>query len=259
MDRRPVAAIAAASEARRRVISLRGIQDEHYGLFIDSSANRPGRPGPERERAGVGLERGWYGWCKRFLDLIGSVTLLVLLMPFLVAIGLGVRLSSPGPMLFQAASHRAGGRRPSGVTSSAPWSPTRSRDWLARADCLRCEFFENYKLDDDPRVTRLGAFLRRTSLDELPQLWNVVRGDMTLIGPRPIIVPELTKYGAYGDTLLTVKPGLGGVWQVSGRSDTSYDERVQMDMHYIANRSLWFDLNLIVLTALAVLRRRGAR
>jgi lipopolysaccharide/colanic/teichoic acid biosynthesis glycosyltransferase len=136
--------------------------------------------------------------------------------------------------------------------------PDAERLLATRAD-LRGRFLVNYKLDDDPRVTRLGAFLRRTSLDELPQLWNVLRGDMSLIGPRPIVEAEISKYGVHGAQLLLVKPGLGGVWQVSGRSDTSYDERVQMDMHYIRNRSLRLDLSLIVRTALAVVRRRGAR
>jgi lipopolysaccharide/colanic/teichoic acid biosynthesis glycosyltransferase len=130
---------------------------------------------------------------------------------------------------------------------------------LAARKDLQGLFLKNYKLDDDPRVTRLGKFLRKTSLDELPQLWNVVAGEMSLIGPRPIVEPELSKYGDNASRLLTVKPGLGGVWQVSGRSDTSYPERVLMDMHYIDNQSLQFDLQLIVQTALAVLWRRGAR
>ena len=109
----------------------------------------------------------------------------------------------------------------------------------------------------DPRVTRVGAFLRRTSLDELPQLWNVLRGDMSLIGPRPIVEPELGKYGVHAGRLLTVKPGLGGIWQVSGRSDTIYAERVAMDMHYIEIRSLGLDLKLLILTALVVIRGEG--
>jgi lipopolysaccharide/colanic/teichoic acid biosynthesis glycosyltransferase len=100
--------------------------------------------------------------------------------------------------------------------------------------------------------------MRRTSLDELPQLWNVLRGDMSLIGPRPIVEPELSKYGVHASRLLTVKPGLGGVWQVSGRSDTTYDDRVAMDMRYVESRSIGLDLKLLVLTALVVVRRQGA-
>jgi lipopolysaccharide/colanic/teichoic acid biosynthesis glycosyltransferase len=104
----------------------------------------------------------------------------------------------------------------------------------------------------------VGAILRRTSLDEVPQLWNVLRGDMSLIGPRPIVEPELDKYGVHADRLLTVKPGLGGIWQVSGRSTTSYADRVAMDMRYIEIRSLALDLKLMILTALVVIRGRGA-
>ena len=111
---------------------------------------------------------------------------------------------------------------------------------------------------NDSRVTRVGRFIRRTSLDELPQLWNVFLGDMSLIGPRPIVEPELEKYGAFGGKLLTVNPGLGGLWQVSGRSDTTYPERVAMDMSYIDSRSLALDVSLIARTAMVVVLGRGA-
>jgi len=129
---------------------------------------------------------------------------------------------------------------------------------LAQSSELLAQFDENYKLTKDPRVTRFGAFLRKTSLDEIPQLWNVLRGEMTLIGPRPIVEPELSRYGDDADRLLLVKPGLGGIWQVSGRSDTSYAQRVAMDMAYIESRSFWFDIRLLVATALVVIKGRGA-
>src|SRR5262249_19089486 len=119
-------------------------------------------------------------------------------------------------------------------------------------------FEANFKIKNDPRVTRLGRFLRFTSLDELPQLFNVLRGDLSLIGPRPIVEAEQTKYGAHALTLLSVKPGLSGMWQVYGRSDTTYEQRITMDMHYIDNRSLLLDLKLMVLTPYAVVRGRGA-
>jgi lipopolysaccharide/colanic/teichoic acid biosynthesis glycosyltransferase len=123
---------------------------------------------------------------------------------------------------------------------------------------MRAQFSDNYKIRNDPRVTRFGAFLRRTSLDELPQLWNVLKGDMSLIGPRPIVEAELIKYGRRAVRLLTVKPGLGGLWQVSGRSETTYNDRVALDMRYIDSRSLGLDLKLLLLTALTVLKGRGA-
>jgi lipopolysaccharide/colanic/teichoic acid biosynthesis glycosyltransferase len=119
-------------------------------------------------------------------------------------------------------------------------------------------FEEKFKLDDDPRITRLGAFLRRTSLDELPQLLHVVSGEMSLVGPRPIIKDELGKYSIYAHKLLSVKPGLSGLWQVCGRSDTTYPQRVLMDMHYIDHRSFKLDLRLLFLTSSAVIRKSGA-
>ena len=115
-----------------------------------------------------------------------------------------------------------------------------------------------YVIDDDPRITRVGSFLRRTSLDELPQLIHVLQGEMTLIGPRPIVREEMSKYSIYADKLLSVKPGMSGLWQTAGRSRTTYRERVHLDMHYIDHRCLLFDLQLIVLTVVEVLRKSGA-
>jgi lipopolysaccharide/colanic/teichoic acid biosynthesis glycosyltransferase len=219
------------------------------------------RTGPDdlsrADRAGHRRGRRSYRWSKRLLDLIGSAVLLIALFPLLVAIAMGVRLSSRGPALFMQRRLGRGGAR--FWCYKLRTMVTDAELQLAERQDLRGRFLENYKLDNDPRVTRFGSFLRRTSLDELPQLWNVLRGEMSLIGPRPIVEPELSKYGDNADRLLTVKPGLGGVWQVSGRSDTTYPERVLMDMHYIENQSLRFDLSLIIQTVQAVFRRRGAR
>jgi lipopolysaccharide/colanic/teichoic acid biosynthesis glycosyltransferase len=123
---------------------------------------------------------------------------------------------------------------------------------------LMAEYVKSFKLKDDPRVTPTGRFLRRLSLDELPQLFNVLRGQMSLVGPRMITRPELEKYGPYQSLLLTVKPGLTGHWQVSGRQDVSYDERVAMDVFYIRNRSIGFDLKILLKTVGKVLTREGA-
>lgn len=129
---------------------------------------------------------------------------------------------------------------------------------LKRDPNLRQQFEEKYKLEDDPRITPLGRFLRRTSLDELPQLIHVLRGEMTLVGPRPIVENELGKYSIHANKLLTVKPGLSGLWQVCGRSDTTYPQRVMMDMHYIDHRCFTLDLQLLLLTATAVVKKSGA-
>jgi len=129
---------------------------------------------------------------------------------------------------------------------------------LERDPEFRARFEANFKLKDDPRVTRIGKYLRQWSLDELPQLFNVLRGQMSLVGPRMITSPELEKYGLYRDLLLSVKPGVTGYWQVSDRQDVSYQERVRMDVYYIRNRSLWFDFKILLKTVGKVLNRRGA-
>lgn len=120
------------------------------------------------------------------------------------------------------------------------------------------EYYKSFKLDNDPRVTKLGGFLRKTSLDELPQLLNVLKGDLSLIGPRPIVEKEISKYGEYADKFFSVIPGITGYWQANGRSDTSYDERIQMDMYYIDNRSFMMDIKIILKTVISVIKKEGA-
>jgi lipopolysaccharide/colanic/teichoic acid biosynthesis glycosyltransferase len=124
---------------------------------------------------------------------------------------------------------------------------------------MRSLFDQKFKIDDDPRVTRFGKFLRCTSLDELPQLFHVIQGKMSLIGPRPIIEREREKYAIYVGKLLSVRPGLSGLWQVAGRSDTTYAERVLLDMYYIDNRGFVLDLKIFLKTFSAVIKRAGAR
>jgi lipopolysaccharide/colanic/teichoic acid biosynthesis glycosyltransferase len=129
---------------------------------------------------------------------------------------------------------------------------------LQRRPQLWEEFQANFKLREDPRVTRVGRYLRKWSLDELPQLLNVLRGQMSLVGPRMKTRTELEKYGPYRDLVLSVKPGLTGYWQVSGRQDVSYEERVNMDVFYVQNWSLRFDFKILLKTAWKVLKREGA-
>ena len=120
------------------------------------------------------------------------------------------------------------------------------------------EFYKNFKLENDPRVTKVGDFLRRTSIDELPQLINILNGTMSIVGPRPIVEKEVALYGKYAPKLFSVVPGLTGYWQANGRSDTTYEERIKMDMYYIDNRSLWLDLKIIFKTFGSVIRGEGA-
>jgi len=128
---------------------------------------------------------------------------------------------------------------------------------MGREDLVK-EFKLSQKVDDDPRVTRFGRFLRRTSLDELPQLFNVIKGDMSMVGPRPIIPAELEHYGDKSASFLALKPGIAGLWQTSGRSDVSYDDRVKLDIYYIENWSLLLDIKILFKTVIAILSGRGA-
>ncbi len=123
----------------------------------------------------------------------------------------------------------------------------------------RAEWVQDQKLSNDPRITPVGHFLRKSSLDELPQLLNVLRGEMSLVGPRPITVAELTRYGKVRWHYLSVRPGITGLWQVSGRNNTTYDERVALDRHYVEQRSLWLDIGILVKTVRVVVAREGAR
>jgi lipopolysaccharide/colanic/teichoic acid biosynthesis glycosyltransferase len=197
-----------------------------------------------------------YEMSKRMLDILGSVAALILCSPVLILIAVAIRATTTGPILF---CQRRLGR---GGTEFRCYKfrtmVVNAEQWLQSDEALRDRFHESFKLKDDPRTTPIGVWLRKTSLDELPQLFNILAGTMSLIGPRPIIAPERAKYHTLADKLLSVKPGLGGYWQVYGRSNTTYEQRVQMDMTYIATRSLWLDLKLLVLTLLVALRRQGA-
>jgi lipopolysaccharide/colanic/teichoic acid biosynthesis glycosyltransferase len=189
------------------------------------------------------------------MDLLGSLLLIVLVSPLFAAISLLVLILEGAPIIFR---RRCVGRR--GEFDAFKFRTMR-RDAdhvLAGDESLRQAFQHNFKLKSDPRVTKLGAVLRKFSLDELPQLLNVLRGDMSLVGPRMITVPELEKYGEHRELLLTVRPGITGYWQVHGRQEVSYEERVRMDIEYIRNWSLGMDLKLLLLTPARVIRGRGA-
>jgi len=198
---------------------------------------------------------------KRALDILIGGALLLALLPVMVAVALGVLISSGRPLLY--ASQRAG-RDGEPITVWKFRTMVRDADrtlqeWLAVRSDLAEEFVQTFKLIDDPRVTPFGRFLRKSSLDELPQLWNVLRGDMSLVGPRPVSRAELeTKYGVLGAQAFAVRPGLTGLWQVNGRSSTSYAARVRYDCEYAAQASLLLDLRILFLTIPTVLLARGA-
>jgi lipopolysaccharide/colanic/teichoic acid biosynthesis glycosyltransferase len=192
---------------------------------------------------------------KSCLDFVEAGILIILLSPVFVFVGALVALKSGWPVIYK---RRVVGM--SGEFNAFKFRTMRqdADEVLASDPGLRAAFEQNFKLKKDPRLTRLGAFLRRSSLDELPQLFNVLQGQMSLVGPRMITPAELEKYGKHKELLLTVKPGITGYWQVHGRQEVRYDERVRMDMYYIQNWSLAMDLKILIKTPLKVLRKEGA-
>ena len=193
---------------------------------------------------------------KFFLDYVLSIASLIVLFPFLVMIAFLVKTSSPGPVLHRRLVMGLNGKQFYALKFRTMAS--NGDEILNQYPELKEELARNHKLKNDPRITRIGAFLRKFSLDELPQLFNVLRRDMSLVGPRMISPEEVSMYKQFDMNLLTVLPGITGLWQVSGRSDISYDERVHLDMYYIRNWSLWLDLQLLYQTLPAVLKSRGA-
>ncbi len=194
------------------------------------------------------------------MDLLLAFVCLPALLPLIAIIALAIRLTSPGPIFFSHRRIRSHGRffsmwkfRTMCVNSAEVLE-----NYLAANPQARAEWKKDHKLKKDPRVTRVGEFLRRTSLDELPQIWNVLAGSMSLVGPRPIVAAEVEKYGDYFADYCTVKPGVTGLWQVSGRSRISYAERVQLDRRYACSWSLSGDLRILVRTLSSVVNQDGA-
>ena len=201
-----------------------------------------------------------YRFIKRSLDILLVLVSAPVILPLLAIVVAAVRLSSPGPIFF---SHRRIRRHGTFFTmwkfrTMCTNSSEILENYLAAHPEARAEWRRTHKLRHDPRITRVGAILRRTSLDELPQLWNIFNGSMTLVGPRPIVAAEVEKYGEYFADYCLVKPGLTGLWQVSGRSAVDYPERVKLDRRYAHNWSLRGDLKILLKTFGAVINQDGA-
>jgi lipopolysaccharide/colanic/teichoic acid biosynthesis glycosyltransferase len=194
------------------------------------------------------------------MNVVIALAALLFALPIMLGVGFAVFIQDGGPVLF---AHRRIGRdgrsfRCLKFRSMATDAEARLADLLARDPQARAEWERDHKLRNDPRVTRLGEFLRKSSLDELPQLFNVLRGEMSLVGPRPIVEAEIAKYGRRFPQYCAVKPGITGLWQISGRNDTSYRTRVALDCLYAERRSLLLDAKVLAATVPAVLMRRGS-
>jgi Undecaprenyl-phosphate galactose phosphotransferase WbaP len=187
---------------------------------------------------------------KRLFDVLFSLLVLILFSPIYLLLMFLIAISSPGPIFY--VQERVG-------KNHKLFGCVKFRTMVENADevlqkiletspQLRQEFADNFKLKDDPRITWIGKFLRVTSLDEFPQFWNVLKGDMSVVGPRPLVPEELPRYGRYIEKVLTIRPGITGLWQVSGRNDIPYNLRIQIDVYYVKFRSFWMDLWVIVKT-----------
>ncbi|OGV76712.1 MAG: UDP-phosphate galactose phosphotransferase [Lentisphaerae bacterium RIFOXYB12_FULL_65_16] len=197
---------------------------------------------------------------KRSIDLVGALVGGALILPLILVLCLLIKVSSRGPVFYGA---QRLGRRGRLFTAWKFRTMVQDADrvlstYLERHPELRAEWERTFKLKNDPRVTLVGRFLRKTSLDELPQLWNVVTGEMSLVGPRPIVEDEIGYYGENYEVLKKVRPGITGLWQVSGRSDTSYERRVSLDLYYVRNWSVWLDVYILARTVKTVLACKGA-
>lgn len=195
---------------------------------------------------------------KRVIDVILASVALILLSPLFAIIAIAIKIDSKGPVFF---AHKRIGKNGKIIKLYKFRSMVINAEELIKSftpEQMR-EYKENYKLTNDPRITKVGKFLRKTSLDELPQLINIINGDLSIIGPRPVVAYELEKYGVNKDKFLSVTPGLTGYWAANGRSNTTYEQRMEMELYYIDNLSLKMDIKVFFKTILSVLKKEGAR
>lgn len=201
-----------------------------------------------------------YRIVKRIFDIIVSGLSIIILSPIFLLIVVLIKLDSKGKAFYK---HKRIGKNGEYIylyKFRSMYSDSKERlEELLKDPEIRKEWEENYKLDNDPRITKIGNILRKTSLDELPQLLNIFNGDMSIVGPRPVIEDELEKYGSNKEKFLSVTPGLTGWWACNGRSCTSYEDRMKLELYYVDNRSIILDLKVIVKTFISVIKRDGAK
>lgn len=200
------------------------------------------------------------GMLKRALDIVVAVAGIMVLWPLMLMVALAIRYTDPGPAIFGHERIGFNGRRFKCLKfrSMIINSDAALRELLERDPAAAAEWAQSQKLRNDPRVTKLGRILRETSLDELPQLWNVLKGEMSIVGPRPIVSAEVRRYGNHFQAYAATKPGITGLWQVTGRSDCTYDERVSLDVAYVQNWSILRDVWIIARTVVVVFARKGS-
>lgn len=227
------------------------MQPSSRSLAVSGGVQGPAHRAGQRHALG--------GLRKRGFDILIAVSALVLLAPLFIMVAGLIKMTCPGPVIFWQERIGFGGRRFRcfKFRTMAVDSARLLADLLARSPEAQLEWDANRKLKADPRVTRIGQILRRTSVDELPQLFNVLKGDMSVVGPRPIVEDELGRYGLSAKAYMATRPGLTGLWQISGRNDVSYSSRVCLDRTYVRTWSLGKDIVIVALTVPAVLSARG--
>ena len=212
---------------------------------------------PTKEEKQLKRKSGIYKFVKRATDVTLSSIALIILSPVFLIIAVAIKLDSKGPVFFK---HTRIGKNGKIIKLYKFRSMVINAEELIKSftpEQMK-EYKENYKLTNDPRITRVGNILRKTSLDELPQLINIIKGDLSIIGPRPVVAEELKKYQYNIDKFLSVTPGLTGYWAANGRSNTTYEERMEMELYYIDNLSLKMDLKVFFKTILSVVKKEGA-
>jgi lipopolysaccharide/colanic/teichoic acid biosynthesis glycosyltransferase len=187
---------------------------------------------------------------KRLFDIIFSLLVLLLCAPIYLVLAIAIACTSSGSIFY--VQERVGrNHRRFGCIKFRTMIPNADRllhEMMAQSEDLRQEFSENFKLKRDPRITRIGKFLRSTNLDEFPQFINVLKGEMSIVGPRPLVPQEIERYGTHIDRILTIRPGITGLWQVSGRNDIPYAQRIRIDVSYVKRRNFWLDLRIVLKT-----------
>lgn len=203
-----------------------------------------------------------YRAIKRMIDIIGAIVGIIFLIPTTIAVCLARKISKEdkGPLFYEQLRYGKNGKifRLYKYRSMCIGADEKLKEYLANNEEARKEFKKTHKLQNDPRITQIGNFLRKTSLDELPQVINILKGEMSFVGPRPVVEKEVEDYGKNKDKFLSVKPGLTGYWQVNGRSSTTYEERMKMELYYVDNCSLWLDIKIFFKTFIAVFKKEGA-
>jgi exopolysaccharide biosynthesis polyprenyl glycosylphosphotransferase len=197
---------------------------------------------------------------KRIFDIVVTICGGFFILPFMLFIAVIIYLDSEGPIIYKQKRIGQNGKEFNfyKFRSMVKNADTILEEYLNTHESEKIEWQKNFKLKNDPRVTKIGRIIRKTSIDELPQLWNVLIGDMSLVGPRPLLPNEVERYNSYIEDYKLVLPGLTGVWQVSGRSDTTFEQRAIMDSWYIHNWSIWIDIVYLLKTVLAVVKSKGA-